>query len=45
VSIAGLSPLYGNGPIEGANTKVKLIKRQMCGRAGCALLRHRILHN
>jgi hypothetical protein len=44
-SIAGLSPPYSNGPIEGANTKVKLIKRQMYGRAGFALLRHRILLN
>jgi transposase len=32
-----------NGPIEGANTKTKRIARQMHGRAGFALLRHRIL--
>ncbi len=44
-SIAGLSLPYSNGPTEGANTKVKLIKRQMYGRAGFALLRHRILLN
>jgi hypothetical protein len=25
---------YSNGPIDGANTKVKLLKRQMYGRAG-----------
>ncbi|HEX5598788.1 MAG TPA: ISL3 family transposase [Micromonosporaceae bacterium] len=40
---AGLSLPYSNGPIEGANTKVKLLKRQMYGRAGFALLRQRIL--
>jgi transposase len=41
--IAGLSLPYSNGPIEGANTKVKLLKRQMYGRAGFPLLRKRIL--
>jgi hypothetical protein len=40
---AGLSLPYSNGPTEGVNTKVKLIKRQMYGRAGFALLRRRIL--
>ena len=40
---AGLTLPYSNGPIEGANTKVKLLKRQMYGRAGFALLRQRIL--
>jgi putative transposase len=30
---------------RGANTKTKLIKRQMYGRAGLTLLRHRILLN
>ena len=30
-------------PIEGVNTKTKRIARQMHGRAGFALLRHRIL--
>ncbi|MEV4281881.1 ISL3 family transposase [Actinoplanes xinjiangensis] len=40
---AGLTLSYSNGPIEGANTKVKLLKRQMYGRAGFALLRQRIL--
>jgi len=28
---------------EGVNNKIKLLKRQMCGRAGFALLRQRIL--
>lgn len=41
--IAGLSQPYSNGPIEGANTKIKLLKRQMYGRAGFPLLRRRIL--
>ena len=37
--VAGLSLPYSNGPIEGTNTKFKLLKRQMYGRAGFALLR------
>jgi transposase len=41
--VAGLTLPYSNGPIEGANTKVKYLKRQMYGRAGFALLRQRIL--
>jgi transposase len=41
--VAGLSLPYSNGPIEGANTKVKLLKRQMYGRAAFPLLRQRIL--
>jgi transposase len=41
--VAGLTLPYSNGPIEGANTKVKLLKRQMYGRAGFPLLRQRIL--
>jgi transposase len=35
---AGLALPYSNGPIGGANTKVKYLKRQMYGRAGFALL-------
>jgi transposase len=34
---------HHNGRTEGVNTKTKQIKRQMYGRAGFALLRHRIL--
>jgi transposase len=34
---------HHNGRTEGVNTKTKMIKRQMYGRAGFALLRHRIL--
>jgi transposase len=41
--VAGLSMPYSNDPIEGANTKVKLLKRQMYGRAGFPVLRQRIL--
>lgn len=32
--VAGLTLPYSNGPIEGANTKFKLLRRQMYGRAG-----------
>ncbi len=41
--VAGLTLPYSNGPTEGVNTKTKRIARQMHGRAGFALLRHRIL--
>jgi transposase len=34
---------FHNGRTEGVNTKTKMIKRQMYGRAGFDLLRHRIL--
>ncbi|MFI9561129.1 ISL3 family transposase [Nonomuraea endophytica] len=40
---AGLTLPYHHGGTEGVNTKTKLIKRQMYGRAGFTLLRHRIL--
>jgi len=40
---AGLTLPHHNGRTEGVNTKTKLLKRQMYGRAGFALLRHRIL--
>jgi transposase len=42
-AVAGLTLPYSSGPVEGINTKTKLIKRQMYGRAGFPLLRHRIL--
>ena len=41
--VAGLGLPYSNGPIEGTNTKFKLLKRQTYGRAGFAPLRQRIL--
>ncbi len=40
---AALTCNYHNGGTEGVNTKTKLIKRQMYGRAGFPLLRHWIL--
>jgi transposase len=40
---AAITLNHHNGRIEGVNTKTKLLKRQMYGRAGLALLRHRIL--
>ena len=40
---AALTLPFHNGRTEGANTRTKMIKRQMYGRAGFALLRHRIL--
>jgi transposase len=42
--VAGITHPASNGPTEGANTKLKLIKRVMYGRAGFPLLRHRVLH-
>jgi transposase len=41
--LAGLTLPYSNGPTEGVNTKVKMLKRQTYGRASFALLRKRIL--
>ncbi|MFD7706598.1 ISL3 family transposase [Streptomyces sp. NPDC059786] len=41
--IAGLTLPYSNDPTEGVNTKTKRVARQMHGRAGFTLLRHRIL--
>jgi transposase len=40
---AALTLPHHNGRTEGVNTRTKMIKRQMYGRAGFALLRHRIL--
>lgn len=40
---AGLTLPYHNGRTEGVNTRTKRIMRQMHGRAGFPLLRHRIL--
>ncbi len=41
--VAGLSLPHSNGPIEGANTRVKLLKRQTYGRVDFPLLRQPIL--
>jgi len=40
---AALTMPHHNGRTEGVNTRTKMIKRQMYGRAGFELLRHRIL--
>ncbi|GAA1154217.1 transposase [Kitasatospora gansuensis] len=40
---AALTLPWHNGRTEGVNHKIKLTKRQMYGRAGFPLLRHRIL--
>jgi transposase len=42
-AIAAVTLPFHNGRTEGVNTKTKMINRQMYGRAGFALLRHRIL--
>jgi transposase len=39
---AGLSEEWSNGPVEGQVNRLKLIKRQMYGRAGFELLRARV---
>jgi len=41
---AGLTWSINNGMVEGYVAKLKLIKRQMYGKAGFALLRQRVLH-
>jgi transposase len=40
---AAFSSPYSNGPLEGQITRLKLLKRQMCGRARFDLLRLCIL--
>jgi transposase len=41
---AGLSRLESNGQTEGHMTRLKLIKREMYGRARFDLLRLRVIH-
>lgn len=41
---AGLTWSINNGQVEGQVTKLKLIKRQMYGKAGFPLQRQRVLH-
>ncbi|MGW8989128.1 transposase [Streptomyces zhihengii] len=43
--VAGLSLRYSSGAVEGHNNKIKMLKRQMFGRAGFDLLRLRVLHS
>ncbi|MGY3684983.1 transposase [Streptomyces sp. TE33382] len=40
---AALATTYTSGPVEGNVTRIKLLKRQMYGRASFDLLRRRIL--
>ncbi|MET9088879.1 transposase [Streptomyces sp. NPDC004237] len=42
--VAGLSLDYSSGAVEGHNNKIKMLKRQMFGRAGFDLLRKRVLN-
>jgi transposase len=41
--IQGLTSPYNSGPVEGRVNHIKMIKRQMFGRAGLPLLRKRVL--
>ncbi len=41
---AGLTQVWSNGQTEGQINKLKLLKRQMYGRAKFDLLRQRVLH-
>jgi transposase len=41
---AALRESWSTGPVEGHVNRVKLIKRQMFGRANFDLLRQRVLH-
>jgi transposase len=41
---AGLTQMYSNGPVEAQVQKLKVIKRQMFGRAKLPLLKQRLLH-
>jgi transposase len=41
---AGLTLSHSSGPVEGTVNKIKMLKRQMFGRAGFDLLRTRVLH-
>ena len=40
---AGLTQSYSSGPVEGTINRIKMIKRQMFGRANLDLLRKRVL--
>ena len=42
--LAGLTLPHSNGVVEGSVNKLKYLKRMGFGRAGFALLRHRVLH-
>ena len=40
---AALSSPWSTGPVEGQISRLKAIKRTICGRAGFELPRHRVL--
>lgn len=42
---AGLTMTWNSGPVEGHVNRVKMLKRQMYGRAEFDLLRLRVLHS
>jgi transposase len=42
---AGLTLEHSSGRVEGTVNKIKMLKRQMFGRASFDLLRTRVLHN
>ncbi|WP_063835452.1 ISL3 family transposase [Streptomyces sp. NRRL S-118] len=42
--IAGLTLPWSSGVVEGHINRIKMLKRQMFGRAGIHLLRKRVLH-
>jgi transposase len=39
----GLTMTWSSGPVEGRVNHIKMVKRQMFGRAGLPLLRKRVL--
>jgi transposase len=41
--VAGLTLEWSTGPVEGQINRLKMLKRQMYGRAGVSLLRARVL--
>jgi transposase len=41
---AGVTLMWSTGPVEGQINRLKMLKRQMYGRAGIGLLRQRVLH-
>jgi transposase len=41
--LQAVSTPWSNGPVEGHITRLKMLKRQMYGRAGIELLRARLL--
>ena len=42
--LAAVTQRWSNGPVEGHINRLKMIKRQMYGRAGFVLLRARVVH-